>query len=160
MYLCPNLWWNNPKEIFLLGICFCDLDFSLVCTKKSCFLCALCGNFTTFCLLSPKKTVQNTLWKRQVYNELVNVTMENNRLCKSITNRTLYNVSIQGFPLLSQIYVWTCPVCFAVKKCPLASLIYLSVSTNDPGIKSKIIGVMWQVAPESKTQLFIFNMSP
>ena len=86
--------------------------------------------------------------------------MENNWLHKSGTNITWYNVSIQGFTLLSQIYIWTCPVCFAVKKCPLASLIYLSVSTNDPGIKSKIIGVMWQVAPESKIQLFSCELSP
>ena len=39
-------------------------------------------------------------------------------------------------------------------------MIYLSVSTNKPGIKSEISGIMWQVAPESKIQLVSCDMSP
>ena len=57
------------------------------------------------------------------------------------------------FPLSSPIFVWASPICFAVTKFPSATLIYLSVATNNPGIKSEIYGVVWQVAPESKIQL-------
>ena len=37
---------------------------------------------------------------------------------------------------------------------------YLSISTSEPGTKSEISGVMWQVAPESKIQLVSCNLSP
>ena len=62
-------------------------------------------------------------------------------------------------PLLSQIYILTYTVCFDVTKFPSATSIYLSVSTNEPGIKSEISGVMWQVAPESKIQLVSCELS-
>ena len=55
----PNLWCNNPKEAFFLGILFGDFDFSFVFTKNACFHWALCGNVTAFCLVSlenPMKT--------------------------------------------------------------------------------------------------------
>ena len=55
--LCPNIWCNNSRETFFLGICFCDFDFSFVFTKNACFICALCGNVTTLCSLSLNKTV-------------------------------------------------------------------------------------------------------
>ena len=37
---------------------------------------------------------------------------------------------------------------------------YLSVSYNDPGMKSETSGVMWHVAPESKIRLVNFELSP
>ena len=86
--------------------------------------------------------------------------MENNQSHKSGSNSTLYNVSMEGFPMLSHIYIWACLVCFAVNKCLSATSIYLSGYTNEPGIKSEISGVMWQVAPESKIQLFSFKLYP
>ena len=49
---------------------------------------------------------------------------------------------------------------FAVKKYPSETSIYLSVSTIEPGIKSEISGIMWQVAPESKIQLVSCKLSP
>ena len=45
---------------------------------------------------------------------------------------------MKGFPLSSSISIWSCPFFFAVTKYPSATLIYLSVSTNDLGIKYKI----------------------
>ena len=36
----------------------------------------------------------------------------------------------------------------------------LSVSSNDPGMKSVTSGVIWQVAPESKIQLVNYELSP
>ena len=39
--LCPNLWCNNYRENFFLGVCFCNFDFYFVFTKNACFLCAL-----------------------------------------------------------------------------------------------------------------------
>ena len=38
--------------------------------------------------------------------------------------------------------------------------IYLYVSTNEPGIKSEISGVMWKVSPEYKIQLVSCELSP
>ena len=57
--MCPNLWCNNYKSTFFLGAIFFDLVFSLVFTKKSCFLCALCGRVTAFSFLYPDYTAQN-----------------------------------------------------------------------------------------------------
>ena len=37
---------------------------------------------------------------------------------------------------------------------------YLSVSSNDPGMKSKTFGVMWHVSPESKIQLVNYELPP
>ena len=76
--------------------------------------------------------------------------MENNQLHKYDDNKTLYNVAMESFPLSSRILIWTSPVFFAVEKCPYATFLYLSVSTSNPGMKTEISGVMWQVAPESK----------
>ena len=36
----------------------------------------------------------------------------------------------------------------------------LSVSSNEPGIKSETSGIMWHVAPESKIQLINCELSP
>ena len=61
------------------------------------------------------------------------------------------------FTLLSHIFIWNSPVCFAVTliqtQSPSSNSIYLSIYTNETGIKSEISGVMLQVAPESKIQL-------
>ena len=35
--LCPNLWCNNSRDTFFLGIFFCDFDFSFIFTKNECF---------------------------------------------------------------------------------------------------------------------------
>ena len=37
---------------------------------------------------------------------------------------------------------------------------YLSVSSNDPGMKSETYGVMWHVDPEYKIQLVNCKLSP
>ena len=37
---------------------------------------------------------------------------------------------------------------------------YVSESSNEPGIKSEIYGVMWYVAPETKIQLVHCELSP
>ena len=158
--LCPNLWCNNYKETFFLGISFCDFDFSFVLTKNVCFCCALCGNVTAFCYLSLNKTVQNLLWKSQLCPKSINIIMEKNRLHKSGANSTLFNVEINGFPLSSHIFIWTSHIVFAVMKRKSKNSMYLSVSANDPGIKSEISGVIWKVSPESKIQLISCELSP
>ena len=70
----------------------------------------------------------------QVCTKFVKVIMENNRLHKSVINITLYNVSINGFPLFSQSYFWTSPVCLSVTKFPSTTSIYFSIFANEPGI--------------------------
>ena len=157
--MCPNIWCNNSKETFFLAICFFDFDFYFVFNEDACFLCALCGKVTPFCALLLKTTVQNPLWKRQVCPKFIKIMMENNRSHKSGTNIMLYNTAMKGFPFLSQISIWSYPLCFDVKKFPSGNLVYLSVSTNEPSIKSKISGVMWQVAHESKIQLLSCDLS-
>ena len=122
--LCPNLWCNNPKDNFFLGILFCDFDSSFVSTKNICFCCGLCGNITAFYLLSLKKNVQNYLWKRHICSEFINIIMENNWLHKSGANSLLYNVAMEGFPLSSPIFIWTIPVCFTVTKSLHVTSIY------------------------------------
>ena len=114
--LCPNLWCNNSKETFFLGICFFDFDFSFIFIKNTCFLCALYSNVTIFCLLSLNKTVQNPLWKRQVCPEWINVIMGDNQSQKFGANITLYNVEVKGFTLSSHISIWNFPVFLAVMK--------------------------------------------
>ena len=86
--------------------------------------------------------------------------MVNNQSHKYGSNSTLYNLTMKGFPLSSFISIWTFSVCFDLKKCPSAHSIYLSVSTNNIGIKSEIYGVMWKISPESKIQLFSCELSP
>ena len=38
----PNLWFDNSREIFFLGVCFYSLTVFFVFTKNACFLCAIC----------------------------------------------------------------------------------------------------------------------
>ena len=76
--------------------------------------------------------------------------MENSKLHKYGSNITLYNVAINGLPSLSHILIWTYPVGFYVSKCPSATSMYLSDSTNKSIIKFEISGVMWQFTPDSK----------
>ena len=78
----------------------------------------MCGNVTALFLLSLKKTVQTPLQKRQVCPKIINVIMGNNQPHKSGANSTFDNLLIKGFPLSSHIFIWNCPVCFAVTKCP------------------------------------------
>ena len=86
--------------------------------------------------------------------------MENNQSHKFGSNSLLYNAAMKDLPLYSSTSIWNYPVCFDVMKCLSATSIYLSVSTNEPAIKSEISGVMWQVAPESKIQLVSCGLSP
>ena len=72
---------------------------------------------------------------------------------KSGANIKFYTRATEGFPVLSQTFIWTSPVCFALKKWPSTTSMYLSVSSNEPGIQSKISSVMLQVALYSKIQL-------
>ena len=132
------------------------LDFPV----KARFLCALCGNVTTFFFSAPNYTVQNPLLKRQVCPAFINVTIENNLSYKSGAKSTLYNVAMNVFPLLSHICIHTWHFCFAVTWCPSATSMYLSISSNDPGMKSETSGVIWHVAPESKIQLVNCELSP
>ena len=67
---------------------------------------------------------------------------------------------MKGFPLSSHIFIHTWTFCFAVTWCPFATSMYLSVYSNDPGMKSETSGVMWHVAPESKIQLVNCELSP
>ena len=50
--------------------------------------------------------------------------------------------------------------CFAVKKSRSATLIYISVSANEPSQKPQISGVMLKVVPESKIQFISCKLSP
>ena len=50
--------------------------------------------------------------------------------------------------------------CFAVTWCPSTTSTNLSVSSNDPGMKSVTSGVIWHVNPESKIQLVNYKLSP
>ena len=124
--LCPNLWWNNYRDTLFLGIRFCGFEFSFVYTKNACFCCALCGDVTTLSSLSPKKTVQNNLWKSQVCTEFISVIMENNQSHKSGANSMIYNIEMKGLSLSSSIFISTYPVCFAVTKFSYATSIYFT----------------------------------
>ena len=86
--------------------------------------------------------------------------IENNLLRKSGAKSMLCNVAMKGSPLSSHIFIHTCPFCFVVTWCTSATSMCLSVSSNEPGIKSETSGVMWPVAPESKIQLVNCEMSP
>ena len=135
------------------------LTFLVFLTKHSCFRCVLCGNITALYSLELKKTMKTPLWKIQVCIKSINVIMENNWSHKSGANSTWYKIAMNGFPLLSNIFIWTSLVWFAVTKFPYVNMIYLFIFTNDPGIKSKISGVMWQVEPESEVQFISYEMS-
>ena len=86
--------------------------------------------------------------------------IENNQSHKSGAKITLCNVAIKGSPLLSHIFICTCPLWFAMAWCPSANSMCLSVSSNKYGIKYESYGVMWHVAPESKIQLVYWELSP
>ena len=86
--------------------------------------------------------------------------MENSLSHKSDASKMLYNVAIKVYPLSSNICMRTDHFCFAVTWCLSANSINLSVSSNDPGMKSVTSGVIWQVAPESKIQLVNCELSP
>ena len=103
----------------------------------------MCGNITLFYLLSLKKNVQDPLRKNQLCSKFINKNNGNNQLHKSGANITLYNVAMKGFPLSSHIFIWTYPIFFAVIKFPSKTVLYLSVATNEPGIKYEIYGVNW-----------------
>ena len=81
-----------------------------------------------------------------------NLKIKNKLPHRSGAKRMLCNVAIKRFPLSSHIFIWTWPICFAVTWCPSATSIFLSVSSNGPGIKYETCGVMWHVDPESKIQ--------
>ena len=148
VYMCPNLWCSNSKSIlFFAGNVF--FDFSMIFPRNTCFLCALCGYVTAFFFSAPKYTVQTPWRKIQVCPAFINVMIENNLSHNSGAKSTLYNVAIKVFPLLSHICIRTEPFCFSLTWCPSATSIYLSVSSNDPGMKSETSGFMWHVSPDS-----------
>ena len=102
----PHLWCNISKETLFLGIWFCVFDFYFVLIKNSCFLCALCGNITAFCLLSLKITMQNPLWKMQVCPKFIYIIIDNNWLHKSGANSTFIQCSYEVFfIILTHFYV-------------------------------------------------------
>ena len=62
LYLCTNLWYNNPRENLFLGICFCDFDFSFVFTKNSCFavhFVVMSHSYVHFQWIKPCKTIDS-----------------------------------------------------------------------------------------------------
>ena len=69
--------------------------------------------------------------------------IENNLSHKSGARSKLYKVEMNFFPLSLHICIHTDPFCFAVTWFPSATSMYLSVSSNDPGIKSVTSGVIW-----------------
>ena len=73
--LFPNIWCNNSKATFFLCANFFVFDICFIFTKSSYFRCAICGKLTTFFSLSPKYTVQNTSWDKQVCPKFINVIM-------------------------------------------------------------------------------------
>ena len=151
--LCPNLWCNNSKAIFFLAGNLFFFDTSWIFPLKACFSVHYVIMLLPFPFSAPKYTVQNSLWKRHVCPAFINVMIENNLSHKSGARSTLYKVAMKVFTLLSHICIRTDTFCFAVKWCPSATSIYLSVSSNDPGMISLTSGVIWHVAPESKIQL-------
>ena len=100
-----------------------------VVTKNVCFLCDLCGNVTIFFSFSPKYTVQNPLWNKQIYTKFINVLIENNLSHRSGAESTLCNVAIKISLLLLQIFIRTCSFCFSVTWCKYSTSIFLSLST-------------------------------
>ena len=86
--------------------------------------------------------------------------MENSLSHKSVASKTLYNVAIKVSLLSSHICMRTDPFYFAVTWCLSATSMNLSVSSNDPGMKSVTSGVIWKVAHESKIQLVNCELSP
>ena len=48
VYLCPNLWCSNSKAILFLAGHLFFFDIFLIFPIKSCFVCALCVNVTSF----------------------------------------------------------------------------------------------------------------
>ena len=101
------------KKISLDGNFFV-FDISFISPKDACFFCAICGNVTAFFSFAQNYTVQNNLWNKQVCPKFINVIIENNPLYKSDAKSTLYNVAIKASPLLSHIFMCTCPFSFAV----------------------------------------------
>ena len=107
-----------------------------------------------------REILLNPLWKRHVCPKLINLIMENKQSHKSGVSSTLYNVSMKGLLLSPIFFIWTYPFCFSVTKLPSATSRYLSIYTSEPGTKSQISGVMWQVTPDSKIKLVSYEMSP
>ena len=96
-------------------------------------------------LLLRSTLFKKPLWKRQVCPEFINRTIENNLSHKSGDKSTLYNVAMNVFLLLLHIFICAWPFCFAETWCLSATSMCLSVSSNEPGIKSETFGVMWHV---------------
>ena len=103
----PNLWCNSSKAIFCLDGNFSVFDISFISPKNVCLLCALCCNITEFFSFSPKFTVQNPLWNKQVCLKLIIVMIEITLLHKSGAKSTSCNVAIKLSPLLLQIFIRT-----------------------------------------------------
>ena len=122
-------------------------------------LCPMWENNRIF-PLSPSYTVQNPLWNKQVCTKLINIIIENNLSHRYGVKSTLCYVAIKVYPLSSHIFIWTCHFCFAVTWCTSAASIYLSMSYNDPGIKSETYGVILHIYLWSKIQLVNLELSP
>ena len=74
-----------------------------------CFLCALCGNVTTFFYFSLKYTVQKSFWNKQLCPEFINVMIENVPSHKYGAKSRLCNVVMKGSQILSHIFIHTLP---------------------------------------------------
>ena len=106
-------------------------------------------------------TLHNVLLAPDLCDNLfsfINVMIENNLPHKSGAKRTLYNVAMKGFPLLSHIFIHTW-LFFSLMWYPFKTSMYLSVSSDDTGMKYETYGVMWHVAPEFKIQFINYELS-
>ena len=72
----------------------------------------------------------------------------------------MYNVVMHGFMLLLHTFIWTCYYSFTATWFPYTTSIYLSISSNKPGIKSGTYGIIWHISTESKIQLVYCNLLP
>ena len=103
------IWWICVliSDVVILKQFYCELvffffDMSLIFPRNACFLCALCGNVTTFFFSAPKYTVQN---QRQVCPSFIIVMIKNNLPHRSGAKITLCNVAMKCFPLSSHIFI-------------------------------------------------------
>ena len=85
--------------------------------------------------------------------------MENIQSHKSVANSTLYNVAMKGFHYC-HTFLFELLLSVSLGRNSHLQLQHISVSTNEPGIKSEIYGVVCQVASKSKIQLISCNLSP
>ena len=76
--LCPNLWWNNYREILFFWVFFVISTFILF-YQKCMFSLYNTWYSNRVLFVITKETMQKNLWKRRLCPKLTNATIENNR---------------------------------------------------------------------------------